>query len=81
MYTLYNEHFRNDEKGNRFHYCEKTKFETLEEAKEEMLYQYDILSPGNNSTLLLNRSALIIHHDKNDRYDHMVLLSIEEAES
>ena len=46
-----------------------------------MLYQYDILSPGNNSTLLLNRSALIIHHDKNDRYDHMVLLSIEEAES
>ena len=78
MYILYDELFWTDERGNRKHDCVKTKFESLAEAKTEMVYQFELRSPGNNSTLLLDRSALIIHHDKDDRYDRLIQLAITE---
>jgi hypothetical protein len=78
MYILYDETFWTDEKGNRRHDCVKTKFETLEGAKAEMKHQFELRSPDNNgSTLLLNRSALIIQYDQ-DRYYRMIQFGIAE---
>ena len=80
MYILYDELFWTNEKGNRTHDCVKTAFETLEEAQAEMMYQFELRACGNVSTLLLDRSALIVHYDKDGRYDRMVQLGIlEEA--
>jgi hypothetical protein len=78
MFILYDELFWTDEHGNRKHDCVKTEFESLAEAKAEMEYQFELRSPGNNSTLLLDRSALIIHHGKDDRYDRLIQLAIAE---
>ena len=76
MYILYDELFWTDEHGDRKHDCVKTKFETLEEAQDEMNYQFNLRACGNVSSLLLSRSAIIIHYDKYNRYDRMVQFGI-----
>jgi len=76
-YVLYDEFFWND-RSKRYHEVETTRFSSLEEAKDEMEYRYCMHMSGCKTSVILNRSAMIVYNDKNESYDRMRLYGIME---
>ena len=76
MYTLYKETWYMDNSVEKKHVCEKMEFESIEKAREEMKVAYEVLSPGNSSSLLLKNSFIICKYGSNGLCARMITYGI-----